>query len=167
MYIGGTHFSDLYRPAHSLILEVSTHVRYSRLILVYGMLTHRSAIGIIGATVMPHSIFLGSALATQDRVNVSKPEKQLPTQMPGKTKTSSEFSESVKLPSRLRKTYQDARASFFSHFRITPVEAFADEPKSHQDRENRPYTIVAAHIYHGMVDIVISLLGFAVIINAM
>ena len=27
-----------------------------------------AAIGIIGATVMPHSLFLGSALATQDRV---------------------------------------------------------------------------------------------------
>ncbi|KAG6839685.1 hypothetical protein H0H87_000235 [Tephrocybe sp. NHM501043] len=36
----------------------------------------------------------------------------------------------------------------------------------HADWENRPYDFVKAHIHHGVVDIVVSLLGFAVLINS-
>lgn len=132
-------------------------------------LAHSLAIGIIGATVMPHSIFLGSALATQDRLSPSQPaeEPQLPTKSDKDSKASSEFSGSVKLPAKLWNAYKDIRGSFLSNFRIVPVQAFADAPKSHKDRENRAYADVIAHIYHGMVDIIVSLLGFAVVINSM
>ncbi|KAG2155702.1 smf Mn2+ and Fe2+ transporter [Suillus clintonianus] len=40
-------------------------------------------------------------------------------------------------------------------------------PTSHEGRENNALEFVQSHLYHGMVDVVSSLLGFAVIINAL
>ncbi|KAH8981466.1 natural resistance-associated macrophage protein [Lactarius hatsudake] len=71
-----------------------------------------TSVGILGATIMPHSLYLGSALATQDRVSV-KPVV-LPT------------------PSHIRDT--------------------------------RHYN---AHLYHGIIDLVVNLLGIAVVINSL
>ncbi|KIY53634.1 putative transporter of the NRAMP family [Fistulina hepatica ATCC 64428] len=62
------------------------------------------SVGILGATVMPHSLFLGSALATQDRLAM---------------------------------------------------------------KSNNSLSFIRAHMYHGMVDVAGSLLGFAVLINSL
>jgi metal iron transporter len=40
-------------------------------------------------------------------------------------------------------------------------------PKSHEHRENNALEFVQSHLHHGIVDVVGSLLGFAVIINAL
>lgn len=47
------------------------------------------------------------------------------------------------------------------------MEKFIGEPTTHAERDNRPLDVVRAHIYHGTIDMVVSLLGFAVVINAM
>ncbi|ESK86095.1 transporter protein smf2 [Moniliophthora roreri MCA 2997] len=75
-----------------------------------------TSVGILGATVMPHSLFLGSALATQDR--------------------------------------------------ITPPSEYATNAKSHSERNNNSLAFVKGHLYHGIVDVALSLLGFAVVINS-
>ncbi|KAF8971905.1 natural resistance-associated macrophage protein-domain-containing protein [Flammula alnicola] len=75
-----------------------------------------TSVGIIGATVMPHSLFLGSALATQDR---------------------------------------------------PPASAYSTAATRHSERQNNSFEFIRAHIYHGTVDVVGSLLGFAVMINSL
>ncbi|KAI0652545.1 natural resistance-associated macrophage protein [Trametes meyenii] len=130
-----------------------------------------TSIGIIGATVMPHSLFLGSALATQDRVaHLPDPAKeaQLAT-MDSTYTTSSETTNSGNTSANKSGSFsltQYIKASIKRHFRIVTVE-LAQTPASHADHENRPYSFVRRHLYHGIVDMVISLLGLAVVINSM
>ena len=124
----------------------------------------RPAIGIIGATVMPHSIFLGSTLATQDRITKSKLSR-----IESRQTADSEATAALsvwRMPTFLQ-AVRRVRSGFASTFRIVPIEEYASEPKTHADHENNSYTFVRAHIYHGMVDIAVSLLGIAVVINAL
>ena len=133
------------------------------------------AIGIIGATVMPHSLFLGSALATQDRLSIKDSEKQSEaTTMTGITSSTLTansqvtLSSTTKSPSSTRPPFlYRMKRSIRATFRIIPLREFATEPENHKDRDNNSYTFVRAHIYHGMFDIVFSLLSFAVLINAL
>ncbi|KAI0692204.1 natural resistance-associated macrophage protein [Cytidiella melzeri] len=120
-----------------------------------------TSIGIIGATVMPHSIFLGSALATQDRVADS------PDQLAqiGSTLTVDSGATAVArmtVPSRIL----DLKNLFTSIFRVESLQGKA-EPRSHAEHENNSYVFVQAHIYHGMADVAISLFGLAVVINSL
>ncbi|KAK0192479.1 putative transporter of the NRAMP family [Armillaria mellea] len=78
-----------------------------------------TSVGILGATVMPHSLFLGSALATQDRV------------------------------ARIR-----------SAFRLAPI-------CPPQTLSNNTLSFIKLHLYHGIADVVLSLLCFAVVINSL
>ena len=117
--------------------------------------------GILGATVMPHSLFLGSALATQDRIS-SKPTKEL---IPP-------FNEQNSKPtalSHLRKALQRFFAFIISSLHVPPRDEADDhlKPKHHSDRENNSLSFVQAHLYHGTVDMTISLLGVAVLINSL
>lgn len=156
-------------------MEHSTPVRLAQpyacdLLLI---LMSSLAIGIIGATVMPHSLFLGSALATQDRVSIKETEKQseiASTDINSLHYTDSEVtltSTTKTPPTTVRSMLHKLKRSFRTTFRLVPLREFANEPKNHKDRDNNSYGFVRAHIYHGMFDIVISLLGFAVLINAM
>ena len=38
---------------------------------------------------------------------------------------------------------------------------------THADRENNKLSFVRSHMYHGMADVIASLMGFAVIINSL
>ncbi|KAH9953383.1 natural resistance-associated macrophage protein-domain-containing protein [Russula dissimulans] len=105
-----------------------------------------TSVGIVGATVMPHSLFLGSALATQDRVSVNL--VTLPEMSNTRTTGPKGF---------LRK--------LSTLFR--PVHVDADEFASHADRPNNSLSFVKAHLRHSVIDIVISLLFLAVTINAL
>ena len=113
---------------------------------------------------MPHSIFLGSALATQDRI--TKPDKltRMETVDSGTTIGPRRFRISDLHPVAL---WRRLKRGFADTFRIVPIEQFASDPKTHAEHENNPYGFVRAHIYHGMIDMTISLLGIAVVINAM
>ena len=109
--------------------------------------TNFPAVGIIGATVIPHGPFLGSALATQNRASV-KP-----------IALSSTPSAHVTGPKGFIRMLP-------KHFRPIYVDNLHDFT-SHADRPNNPLSSVKAHPHHGVVDLVINLLGLAVIINSM
>jgi metal iron transporter len=102
---------------------------------------------------MPHSLFLGSALATQDRV--SKPSANL---------NISSFRSTIRTPRDLLYSLWNI---IKSGFRVRRMEEKLTEAKCHAEHDNRPHDVVQAHLYHGMVDVVFSLLGFAVIINSL
>ncbi|KAH9849187.1 natural resistance-associated macrophage protein [Lenzites betulinus] len=125
-----------------------------------------TSIGIIGATVMPHSLFLGSALATQDRVD-HLPEPAKETQL---RELDTALSAASTLTSGTKRVpfAESFKASLRRHFRIVQMsDARSPLPASHAEHENRPYSFVRTHLYHGIVDMVVSLLGLAVVINSM
>lgn len=97
---------------------------------------------------MPHSLFIGSALATQDRMAV----KDIPTAVHPQIQSFQGLAHW--LMSRLRSP--------------RPVDSGQDSsPKNHLDRENNSFAFVRTHLYHGIADLVVSLMGFAVIINSL
>ncbi|KAF8078297.1 natural resistance-associated macrophage protein-domain-containing protein [Lyophyllum atratum] len=111
-----------------------------------------SAVGILGATVMPHALFLGSSLATQDRVSLALPEAP---SLPGPT-----------VPRTLQSR---VRAIFAPLFRVTRAERVAaskDYRTRYGERENNSLTFIRQHLAHGIVDVITSLLGLAVPINS-
>ncbi|KAF7307291.1 hypothetical protein MIND_00523100 [Mycena indigotica] len=114
-----------------------------------------TSVGILGATVMPHSLFLGSTLATQRRVPVERDElKSEVTQR----------EEAVQPPSS-----RWGRVSAFVKdcFRAPPPSAHATLVKRHVDRENNSFAFVQKHLNHAIFDVVGSLVGFAILINSM
>ena len=113
------------------------------------------AVGIIGATVMPHSLFLGSTLATQDRIEFRQDNSD---------KTG--FSDDVK-PSWIRQLLDGCKESVLSAFRKPPSNLYAAAATRYADHTNNSHEFVQAHIYHGTVDMIGSLLGFAVVINSL
>ena len=108
-----------------------------------------TSVGILGATVMPHSLFLGSALATQDRVSINP------------TATNEEAPRSPR-PMTL-KGLSDTCADAFRVTRVDPVMF----PNAHADHTNNSLAFVRAHLYHGIVNVVTSLVGIAVTINSL
>lgn len=115
---------------------------------------------------MPHSLFLGSALATQDRVDhLPDPAKEAQAQL--RTLDSSVSSASRGSSKKLG-LVEYIRAGAKRHLRIVNVTDVArPDLASHAEHTNRPYSFVRLHLYHGIVDMVISLLGLAVVINSM
>ncbi|KAF7337619.1 Manganese transporter pdt1 [Mycena sanguinolenta] len=127
-----------------------------------------TSVGILGATVMPHSLFLGSALATQDRLNVETP----PVPEPESLKESAELkvadSQEATAKSAPDMSQLDQLGEFFkSMFRTPPPSQRSTRVKSHEERENNSLAFIRAHLNHGIVDVVGSLLGFAVLINSL
>ena len=96
---------------------------------------------------MPHSLYLGSALATQDRASV----KPVVLPSPSSTRDTGHKSLIVKISAQLRPVHADN----------------SDEFGSHADRPNNSLTFVKAHLYHGIIDLVVNLLGIAVVINSL
>ncbi|KAK0467406.1 putative transporter of the NRAMP family [Armillaria novae-zelandiae] len=94
-----------------------------------------TSVGILGATVMPHSLFLGSALATQDRVSANSIEE--------------EEEKPVELRQRIRSAFRLAA--------ISPPQTLS----------NNSLSFIKLHLYHGITDVVLSLLCFAVVINSL
>lgn len=106
------------------------------------------SIGIIGATIMPHSVFVGSALATQDR-EIS----------------AAEFKERSTMATEEVKGTRWQR--FKNLFKLIPGASKLGNVTSHRDWQTRPLAFVKAHINHGAWDVALSLLIFAVAINSM
>ncbi|EIN14329.1 natural resistance-associated macrophage protein [Punctularia strigosozonata HHB-11173 SS5] len=113
-----------------------------------------TSVGVLGATVMPHSLFLGSALATQDRACISPPAELAIEDLP--------IHRAVPR-TRTLKTLADTCSSAFHMGAIDS----SDKPKCHAEHKNNSYEFVRAHLYHGIVNVVISLVGLAVCINSL
>ena len=168
----GTAF-DGFVPSKTIFQSGGLYTCTSGSALFRCQLTVRLAIGIIGATVMPHSIFLGSALATQDRISTA-PEKLARMETTWSVDSDATAAVTVevlpwykKVFRRLQKEALQIKAIALAAFRIEPIERYAGEPKSHAEHRNHSYSFVRAHIYHGMADMAISLLGIAVVINSL
>jgi len=108
---------------------------------------------------MPHSLFIGSALATQDRVS-SAPLKD----DDASTSNLGSLPEARRGP---RDILNRIKSSLSEAFRVGALDDHKNRPQRHEDRENNPYWFVKSHVYHGIVDIILSLLGIAVVINSM
>ena len=108
------------------------------------------AIGIIGATVMPHGLFLGSHMATKDRVTKPPQEESLPA-----------LARKNKPP-----TYVRTLKSFVSVRKMRPEDIGVDTISPHGIRENNPFSFVDGHLVHSLVDLIARLMGFAVTINS-
>ena len=103
---------------------------------------------------MPHALFLGSFMSTQDRTGNFQPTLPNPVQVPDAPPTSD-------IKTRLRKWLG-------SLFEVTRAEriAVSRDYRMKYGRENSELGFIQAHLKHGVVDIVASLLGVAVPINA-
>ncbi|KAK7694341.1 hypothetical protein QCA50_001524 [Cerrena zonata] len=111
-----------------------------------------TAVGILGATIMPHALFLGSFLATQDRVG--GPEEPLPT--PANASPS---------PRSFRDKFVRWGRSLFEVSRKERIAAQRDY-RDKYGRENKDVGFIKAHMNHGLVDVITSLMGVAVPINS-
>ncbi|KAJ7255856.1 NRAMP family [Mycena haematopus] len=119
-----------------------------------------TSVGILGATVMPHSLFLGSALATQDRLAVKAPPLGAKPEPANSGETASNTLREWARINRL--------VEFLAHLvRTPPPSQNSTRVKRHADRENNSLAFIRTHLTHGIIDIVGSLLGFAVIINSL
>ncbi|CAE6486223.1 unnamed protein product [Rhizoctonia solani] len=171
-----------------------------------------TSIGILGATVMPHALFLGSSLATLDRV--SHPPAAITTLPLNEQKRTYTFWQQFGRAKRALFWVQRSPASRSSIMNdgSLPIEAATGlqvpdaaemeevnrpasqpsqgsprvaaqasdvnlnheenkvEPQTHAQvspgRQNNSLDFIKAHLSHAIVDIVMSLLGFAVSINS-
>lgn len=111
-----------------------------------------TAVGILGATNMPHIFFLGSALATQDRENCD----------PDSEKAES-WSLDLRKPSL---PWYKRIGKFISIAFRRPSENSSARGRHDSDRSNNSLEFVRAHLSNATVDICASLLGIAVLINS-
>ena len=121
--------------------------------------------GILGATVMPHSIFLGSALATQDRVSTKtvtfdNEDEKLPRR--GNGDSIYEIESALDTVVDRRRPWRRWFIAFFGY-----KASLSSEPKRHSEWENNTLDFIRAHLRHAIVNIIVSLLGIAVVINSL
>ncbi|KAF8893712.1 natural resistance-associated macrophage protein-domain-containing protein [Gymnopilus junonius] len=117
-----------------------------------------TSVGILGATVMPHSIYLGSALATQDRISFRAPPE---------SKEVEETKEATHEQPFMARVCATCKNSLLTPFRRPPPNLYSSPCTQYCDHQNNSYAFVRAHIYHATTDMVGSLLGFAVMINSL
>ena len=108
---------------------------------------------------MPHSLFIGSALATQDRLS--------PVPLKDDGASTSSLGSLPDAQRRHGRILNRVKSSVSKAFRVKALDGHKERPQRHEDRENNSYWFVRSHINHGVVDIVLSLLGIAVVINSM
>ncbi|CEL55932.1 Manganese transporter SMF1 OS=Saccharomyces cerevisiae (strain ATCC 204508 / S288c) GN=SMF1 PE=1 SV=2 [Rhizoctonia solani AG-1 IB] len=148
-----------------------------------------TSIGILGATVMPHAIFLGSSLATLDRVSPAPAIADLPApgandqpltfwqrlvklrkamiyverKPPGNPLMSTRANDSGTVEPKESET-----ASVSSHSKDDELASPTGRnyPIASRQYLNNSVEFISAHLGHAIIDIVMSLLGFAVVINS-
>lgn len=121
---------------------------------------------------MPHGLFLGSSLATQDRVSEAQKHTNSSTDSIDSEATLPVHSSSARRTKSPLKSFTVAYRSFRSVFRSWKLSQMDDAARpdgigGHANWENKPLSFVRAHLRHGITDIVVSLLGFAVAINSL
>ncbi|KAG6866854.1 hypothetical protein C0991_008790 [Blastosporella zonata] len=101
---------------------------------------------------MPHALFLGSSLATQDRVSLALPPG---LNLPGSSP-----------PATLKARVIEFFAPLFRITRAERVAAVKDYRTRYGERENNPLVFIRKHLTHVTIDVVTSLLCVAVPINS-
>lgn len=99
---------------------------------------------------MPHALFLGSHLATQDRISDAPRDLDLPA-----------------APAHAPR--RSIKAIFCKLFRVSRLDIEdkgLDLSTPYGIRENNALSFIKGHLVHALADIICSLLGFAVAINS-
>lgn len=109
---------------------------------------------------MPHSLFIGSALATQDRINCR------PIESDKLALSATSTVDSEEPVTRTQPLFEKFKKSVTRAFQ-RPPENYLSRATRHSEHECNPLSFVQAHLYHGIVDVVTALLGFAVLINSL
>ncbi|KZT73251.1 Nramp-domain-containing protein [Daedalea quercina L-15889] len=127
-----------------------------------------TTIGLLGATIMPHSLFLGSALAARQR----EPEEEEALGEKPEAWTSN-----LSLAEKSRSIMSNIKAGFSTDSLIRSAKrAFhmgrvPDEerrlPKTHSEHENHSLGFVRRHFSYGHRNTMISLLGLVLVINSL
>lgn len=125
-----------YIPSHAIISNGALYI----------------SVGIIGATVMPHALFLGSKLATIERTDVDQDEKVRDAESAGME---------LKPPSPRRQRTATHGPSLHMP-QPTPLPTFPMVARS----GFRSMQSIKVHLHHAQVDIAISLLSFALVVNS-
>lgn len=133
---------------------------------------------IIGATVMPHSILLGSKMATMKRLSTEQYEADLDDQALQRV-SSSNNGPSLHMPQPVRLGTFDLRGDGPGSSNRRPSQLSvprasdgtndkeADEQDDYDDNAQPPsLACIRAHLTHAIFDICGSLVGFAVVINS-
>lgn len=107
---------------------------------------------------MPHALFLGSQLATHDRIGTGLSRTSSNTPLPG-------------VPARTFSFKENFKRSLIALFRPQRVRRGQDDEARdtwtpYGERSNNNLSFVRAHYKHGIWDIIISLMGVAVLINS-
>ena len=125
---------------------------------------------------MPHSLFLGSALATQDRISFrADPKEEDLDALPGTTHINTINKKDHTGGDSLRNQPRRYLQRLYGRFKKFVLDAFIKPPPpangngngNGERRRNNSFEFVRAHIYYGMFDMVGSLFGFAVMINSL
>lgn len=125
-----------YIPSHAIISNGALYV----------------SVGIIGATVMPHALFLGSKLATIERTDVEEAEKVKDAESAGME---------MKPPSP-RRQRTAAHGPSLHMPQPTPFPSLPMMTSSGL----RSMRSIKVHLHHAQLDIAISLLSFALVVNS-
>lgn len=102
---------------------------------------------------MPHALYLGSYLATHDRVSTHSLSEPMSLPVPAAA------------PQSKIAMFRKAIRKLFSVSHRREVDG-VDVTTPHGERDNNAIAFIRAHLKHGIWDIVMSLLGFAVVINS-
>ena len=124
---------------------------------------------------MPHSLFLGSALATQDRISFRAVSREDLDALPGThdNNTINSKKDHMNDDSLRRNQSRGYLQRIYGRFKKFILDAFIKPPPpangdgDGERRKNNSFEFVRAHIYYGMFDMVGSLFGFAVMINSL
>ncbi|KAM0792841.1 hypothetical protein ACM66B_002607 [Microbotryomycetes sp. NB124-2] len=121
------------------------------------------AVGVIGATVMPHAFFIGSKIATQRRLvpedyGEDEDGNPITNDFPPAPVRRPSTGPALHLPQPFSFNLDDMRES---------ARKYARSSKQDEELYRRPsLACVRAHLPHAMFDVAGSLLGFAVLINS-
>lgn len=115
-----------------------------------------TSVGIIGATVMPHALFLGSKLATIERTEVDDDVLD--------AKLDEDNLETGVLDSPRPRQRRAPSGPSLHMPQPAPMPSLPFPPASNQPRSMRS---IVVHLHHAQVDIAVSLFSFALVVNSM
>ena len=116
------------------------------------------SVGIVGATVMPHALFLGSKLATIERTNENEDD------IPPDDSSSLELSTTARSETLLRaRSPPNGPLLHMPQPVVCPSIPFTP---SASPAKPRSFDYIRTHLHHAQLDIAISLIMFALVVNS-
>lgn len=120
------------------------------------------SVGIVGATVMPHALFLGSKLATIERMGDHEHDYKGRTASSAKPVSSSDHL-GIELAALPEMRHRSPTAPSLHMPQPVPMPSFPLSPAS---KESRSAKFIRTHLHHAQLDIATSLFCFALVVNS-